>query len=130
MLSTLQAFLITAAKETGEKLVKVSDRLPQDIKIRALDLDEWEQIQKLSTQKGVGAERVDNIALLRRTVLTACVDPNFRDDEFVKAVGALTADEALKKTLKAGEILKLGNEILKFSGFAESVEDARAMAAD
>lgn len=130
MLSTLQAFLVTAAQETNEKIVKVSERLPQGIKIRALDLDEWEQIQKLSTNKSAGIDRIDNIGLLRRCVLAACVDPCFRDDEFVKAVGALTSDEALKKTLKAGEILKLGNEILKFSGFAESVEEARAMAAD
>ena len=41
-----------------------------------------------------------------------------------------TPTEALNKTLKAGEIVKLANAVLKLSGFGESVEEARKEAQD
>ena len=126
MLSVLQAFLIEAAKETGEKEVVVSDRFPAPFKIRALDIDEWERIQRLSTNpEAAGANRVSEMGVLKRCVIAGCVEPNFRDAEFLKVLGVQSADEAIKKTLRAGEIVTLANEITKFSGYGESVEQAR-----
>lgn len=129
MISTLQAFLIQAAKEQAEQEVQVSKRFDQKFKIRALSLDEWERIQKLSTNPEA-RERVDNIGMLRRAAIEGCIDPNYKDAEFIKALSVNTPDEALKKTLKAGEVVKLANSILKFSGFGESVEEARKQAQD
>ena len=128
MISTLQAFLIQAAKEQTEQQITVSKRIEYPFKIRALSMDEWERIQKLSTDPET--HRVDNIGMLRRTAIEGCLDPNYKDAEFIKAIGANTPDEALKKTLKAGEIVKLANAVLKFSGFGESVEEARQEAQD
>lgn len=129
MISTLQAFLIQAAKEQSEKEVSISARFEQKFKIRALTMEEWEHIQKLSTNPE-SRERVDNLGMLKRTAIEGCVDPCYKDAEFIKEVGANTPQEALNKTLKAGEIVKLANAVLKFSGFGESVEAARQEAQD
>lgn len=130
MISTMQAFLITAAKENKTQEVKISSRIEQTFKIKAIDLDEWEQIQRLSTNAGGGGERVSSIGLLKRTAIAGCVDPDFKSAEFIAACGVHTAEEALNFALTAGEIVTLGNKILKISGFAESVEEARAEAMD
>lgn len=129
MISTLQAFLIQAAKEQTEVEVKVSKRIGQPFKIKAIDLDEWERIQKLSTEPD-GAQRVNSMAILKRTVIAGCIEPEFKSAEFIKELGCNKPDEALVKCLKAGEIVTLGNKILKFSGFGESVEEARKQALD
>lgn len=129
MISTLQAFLIKAAKEQSEKEIIVSKRFEQKFKIRALTMDEWEQIQKLSTNPE-SRERVDSYGMLKRAAIEGCVDPSYKDADFISALGVTTPAEALAKTLKAGEIVKLANAILKFSGFGESVEEARKQAQD
>lgn len=129
MISTLQAFLIQAAKEQGEKEVSVSKRFDQKFKIRALSMDEWEHIQKLSTDPEA-AQRVDSLGMLKRAAIEGCVDPNYKDAEFIKQLGVNTSAEALSKTLKAGEIAKLANAVLRYSGFGESVEEARKEAQD
>lgn len=137
MISTLQAFLIQAAREQTEKEIRVSARFDQKFKIRALAMEEWEQIQKLSTDPESKA-RVDSMGMLKRVAVEGCVDPNYRQEEFIKAVeegmgdGRLikTPMQALCATLKAGEIVKLANAILKFSGFGENVEEARKEAQD
>lgn len=129
MISTLQAFLIQAAREQQEQEVSVSRRFGQKFKIRALSMGEWEEIQKRSTDPD-GARRVDSLGMLRRAAIEGCVDPNYKDAEFISGLGVNTPTEALNKTLKAGEIVKLANAVLKFSGFGESVEEARKEAQD
>lgn len=129
MISTLQAFLIQAAKEQSEKEIIVSKRFDQKFKIRALTMDEWEQIQKLSTNPE-SRERVDSFGMLKRAAIEGSVDPCYKDADFISALGVNTPMEALAKTLKAGEIVRLANAILKFSGFGESVEEARKQAQD
>lgn len=129
MISTLQAFLIQAAKEQTEKEVSISQRFDQKFKIRALTMEEWKHIQQLSTNPE-RRDRTDNLGMLMRAAVEGCVDPNYKDAEFLQAIGANTSLDGLNKTLKAGEIVKLGNEILHFSGFGESVEKARSDAQD
>ena len=123
MISTLQAFLIQAAKEQSEKEVSVSKRFDQKFRIRALNMDEWQHIQKLSTNPEA-AQRVDSLGMLKRAAIEGCIDPNYKDAEFIKQLGVNTSAEALSKTLKAGEIVKLANAVLKFS------EEARKEAQD
>lgn len=137
MISTLQAFLIQAAKEQSEKEISVSKRFDQKFRIRALSMDEWEHIQKLSTNPE-SRERVDSLGMLKRAAIEGCVDPCFKSEEFIKAVDEATKDnvsvktpgQALCATLNAGEIVKLANAVLKFSGFGESVEEASKEARD
>lgn len=129
MISTLQAFLIQAAKEQSEKEISVSKRFDQKFRIRALSMDEWERIQQLSTNPE-SRERVDSLGMLKRAAIEGCLDPNYKDADFIKELGVNTPAEALSKTLKAGEIVKLANAVLKFSGFGESVEEARKEAQD
>jgi hypothetical protein len=129
MISTLQAFLITAASEQQEQEIDVAARFPQKFRVRALSMGEWERIQKLSTDPDKPG-RTDGLAMLRRVAIAGCVDPEFKSEEFLKQLGAATSDEALTKTLKAGEVVKIANAVLKFSGFGESVEEARKQAQD
>ena len=129
MISTLQAFLIQAAKEQTELEIDVSKRIGQKFKIKAIDLDEWERIQKLSTEPD-GAQRVNSMAIMKRTAIAGCIEPDFRSAEFIKELGCNTPNEAICRALKAGEIVTLANKILKFSGFGESVEEARKQAQD
>lgn len=129
MISTLQAFLIQAAKEQQEQEINVSKRFEHKFKIRALSMNEWEEIQQKSTNPE-SSQRVDSLGMLRRAAIEGCIDPNYKDEEFIKGLGVNTPTEALNKTLRAGEIVKLANAVLKFSGFGESVEDARKEAQD
>ena len=136
MISTLQAFLITAAKEQTEKEVQVSGRFKEKFRIKALNLDEWQHIQQLSIRPESG-ERVDQIGLLKRTAIEGCIDPNFKSEEFIKAIDESREDisvrtpaQAICATLNAGEITNLANKILRFSGFGENVEEARKEAQD
>lgn len=131
MISTLQAFLISAAKESGVFEQKISERIETPFKIRALSIDEWQEIQRLSVNihGGIG-ERVSSIEILKRAAIAGSVDPDFKAAEFIEQCGAHTPEEALKKVLNAGEIVTLGNAILKVSGFAESLEEARREAQD
>jgi len=129
MISTLQAFLIQAAKEQEKKEIEVSQRICQKFTIRALSMEEWDAIQKKSTNPE-NRERVDSMGMLKRTAIEGCADPNYKSEEFLNALGVHTSEEALNKTLKAGEVVKVANAILKFSGFGESVEDARKEAQD
>ena len=129
MISTLQAFIIQAAKEKNEKEIAVSKRFDKKFKIRALDMEEWEDIQRRSTNPE-SKERVDGLGMLKRVAIEGCIDPNYKQEEFLNALEVKTPEAALKKTLKAGEIVKLGNAILQYSGFGESVEKARQEAQD
>lgn len=129
MISTLQAFLIQAAQETSETEVSVSGRFEHKFKIRALTIEEWEKIQKLSTDPEA-PKRVDTMGMLKRAAVEGCIDPNYKDAEFIKQLGVNTPVQALGKTLRAGEAVKLANAVLKFSGFAENVDKARQEALD
>ena len=68
--------------------------------------------------------------MLKRASSEGFSGPNDNYAEFIKQLGVNTSAEALSKTLKAGEIVKLANAVLKFSGFGESVEEARKEAQD
>ena len=137
MISTLQAFLIQAVKEQTAKEIRLSERFTENFKIKAISLDEWQNIQRLSVTPEAGG-RVDQIGLLKRTAIEGCVDPNFKSEEFIQAVDEATPEDvpvktpgqALCATLNAGEITRLANAVLKFSGFGESVEEARREAQD
>lgn len=129
MISTLQAFLITAAREKQEKEIRIGERFPEPFTIRALSMNEWEEIQKKSTDPEA-AKRVDGLGMLRRVAIEGCINPDFKSEEFLGQLGVATSMQGLEKALKAGEVTRLANSILKFSGFAEDVEKARKEAQD
>ena len=56
-------------------------------------------------------------------VLNHTVEPNFKDAEFVKQVGAVYPEQAMGKVLLAGEISVLAEQIRKVSGFEDSLDD-------
>ena len=62
-------------------------------------------------------------------IVNHCLDPNFKEAELLKGLGVQTPEQAVSKVLLAGEIVELGNQISRISGFDtdinEEIENAK-----
>ena len=127
MATALQAFLIEAAKIDGTKEVHLRGRLAEQVfVIRGLTLGEWNQARKRAVNANEsGADRIDGVELTKQTIIAGCVEPNFKDAEFVQSCGCMTPSELIDRVLLAGEASQLANEIMSASGFGEDIEKAR-----
>ena len=125
MITTLQAFLIESAKEEGKKTIHLNGRLSKEsFVIRGLTVGEWEQTRKRALNpSGKGGDRVDGIELTKQTIIAGCIDPNFKDEEFIKSCGCITPSDLIDKVLLAGEATQLSKEIMKASGFDVDEKD-------
>ena len=52
-----------------------------------------------------------------------CVDPDFKNADFLKKLNVLTPEQAIAKTLLAGEVITLGEKISAISGFDTDIND-------
>ena len=88
------------------------------------------EYQKMSTK--IGKKRkveFDSKTFNELVVLNHTLVPNFRDAESIKKAGCRTPEQFLYKSLLAGEISELAQEISALSGFDkdmdEEVEEAK-----
>lgn len=56
-------------------------------------------------------------------IINHCVDPDFKDAEFLKKLGVQTPEQAVGKVLLAGEIVELGGQITSISGFDVDINE-------
>lgn len=126
-LSSLQAFLIESSKSENVKAVVISKRLKEyKFKVRGLSAGEYREVRKRAVNpQGTGGDRIDSLDLARQLIVDGCVEPNFREAEFIKQVGVKTPVEAVDKLLLAGEVSRLSNEIMEISGFNEDIGKLR-----
>ena len=139
-MSVLKDFLLENADViTKEVEVAVSPRFKDKdgnllkFKIRPMSGDEFGKYQKQCTTLNVMGKKketsFDSGKFNVMCIVNHCVDPSFKEADFLKGLGVQTPEQAVSKVLLAGEIVELGNQISKISGFDvdinEEIENAK-----
>lgn len=130
-MSNLMQFLIENPVDNLTEEVIVSPRLAKfPFKIKGMTGPEFAEYQRMSTK--IGKKRkveFDSKTFNELVVLNHTLEPNFRDAESIKKAGCQTPEQFLYKSLLAGEISELAQEISALSGFDkdmdEEVEEAK-----
>jgi Phage XkdN-like tail assembly chaperone protein, TAC len=123
MSEMLQALL--GAENSVEEEVYIK-RFNGHFRIKAIDGVTLNKLREQATHYvGKGANRkkhFDEEEFNGLLIATACLDPDFNNDELKKKYEVATASDCVQKALLAGEIMKLQEAILKLSGFDEDEE--------
>lgn len=99
-------------------------RLDADFVIKALTGDKINSLREETTYTKVGkggkTERVENTEELGQLIVaSACIEPDFSDEELMNHYKASSPGDCTQKALLAGEIAKLSSEIMDLSGFED-----------
>lgn len=124
-MSALMQFLIENPVDNLTSEVIVSPRLSKfPFKIKGMTGPEFSDYQKLSTKIGRHKKvDFDSKVFNELVVLNHTVEPNFRDADSIKKAGCQTPEQFLYKSLLAGEIAELAQQISALSGFDKEFED-------
>ena len=134
-MSKLEYFL-HPVEEVEIKEIVISERFkgadgkPATIKIKAITQDENNSLIKRCSIREKGAnglinETVDRQKYICELILSCCVEPNFREPEFVTKMGVANPADALTKIFLPGEFSKLSEEVLKIIGMGDILEQAK-----
>ena len=133
-MSLLQDFLATNSNidEIVEE-VAISPRFKDaegnllKFKIRAMSGDEFGRFQKACTKIDTSSKKrtteFDSGKFNVMCIVNCCIDPDFKDAEFLKKLGVVTPEQAVSKVLLAGEIVELGQQISTLSGFDVDINE-------
>ena len=139
-MSVLKDFLLENADVISKEVeVPVSPRFKDKegnllkFKIRPMSGDEFGKYQKQCTTLNVMGKKketsFDSGKFNVLCIVNHCLDPNFKEAELIKGLGVQTPEQAVSKVLLAGEIVELGNQISRISGFDtdinEEIENAK-----
>ncbi len=124
-MSNLMQFLIDNPVDNLTDEVIVSARLAKfPFKIKGMTGPEFSEYQKLSTKISRHKKvEFDSKVFNELGVLNHTIEPNFRDAESIKKAGCQTPEQFLYKSLLAGEISELSQQISILSGFDKEFED-------
>lgn len=130
-MSKLMDFLINNTIENLTEEVVISDRFKVDgeilkFKIKAVTPDEFSDLQKQCTKIGKkGKMNFDSKMFNEQLIVNYTVEPNLKDAEAIKKAGCITPEQLLNKTLLAGEVATLVEQISTLSGFDKDLEELR-----
>ena len=123
-MSALTDFLIENPVDNLISEVIVSTRLAKfPIKIKGMTGPEFSEYQKLSTAIGrhhkidFNSGRFNELVVLNHTI-----EPNFRNVDDIKKASCTTPEQYLYRSLLAGEIAELAQQISSLSGFDADLE--------
>lgn len=133
-MSLLKDFLLENSDViTKEVEVVVSPRFKDKdgnllkFKIRPMSGDEFGKYQKQCTTINFNNKkretRFDSGKFNLLSIVNHCVDPNFKEADFLKSLGVQTPEDAISKVLLAGEIVELGGQISSISGFDTDINE-------
>ena len=124
-MSNLMQFLIDNPVDNLTDEVIVSARLAKfPFKIKGMTGPEFSEYQKLSTKISRHKKiEFDSKVFNELVVLNHTIEPNFRDAESIKKARCQTPEQFLYKSLLAGEISELAQQISSLSGFDKEFED-------
>lgn len=90
------------------------------ITIRPVTTEEWQSARARSIKiSKTGEPSVDQVAMGISLMVDGCVVPNFRS---TKVLDTFTVpEEFVKYNFKPGEIERIANEIMQYSGYGEDV---------
>lgn len=139
-MSLLQDFLVeNAGVSEKEHEVIVSKRFKDKdgnllkFKIKPVTGEQFSDYQKkCSSFEFQGKKKtmqLDSGRFNNMIIINHCIDPDFRNSDFLKKIGAQTPEQAVSKLLLAGEVVELSQRISEVSGFDidinEEVENAK-----
>lgn len=139
-MSKLKDFLLENADiVTKEVEVPVSQRFKDEdgnllkFKLKPMSGDEFGKYQKQCTSININGKKketnFDSGKFNMMCIVNHCIDPNFKEADFLKQLGVQTPEQAVSKVLLAGEIVELSSQISSISGFDidinEEVEKAK-----
>ena len=118
-------FLIENPVDNLTDEVVVSQRLAKfPFKISGMTGPQFSEYQKLSTKIGRHKKvEFDNKKFNEMVVLNHTIEPNFRDAESIKKANCQSPEQFLYKSLLAGEIAELAQQISGLSGFDKDMEE-------
>ena len=124
-MSDLMNFLIENPVDDLTEEIMLSKRLKKfKIKIKAMSGTEFSEYQKLSTKIGRHKKvEFDTKKFNELIIINHTVEPNFKDSESLKKAGVQTPEQLLYKSLLAGEISDLAEQISKLSGFDTDINE-------
>lgn len=133
-MSALKEFLVENSDIVGKEVeVPISSRFKDKegnllkFKIRPMTGDEFGKYQKQCTTINVNGRKKETIFDSGKfnllCIINHCIDPDFKDADFLKQLGVQTPEQAVSKTLLAGEIVELGNQVTKVSGFDTDINE-------
>lgn len=91
------------------------------IKIQALDSEEFIALTGSAADSNGNYDYSKGYDVNAKLVAAGMIEPNLKNEELLKHLGAVTPAEAAKKLFK-GEINKISLEIAKLSGFSDEEE--------
>lgn len=133
-MSVLKDFLLENADVIDKEVeVAISPRFKDKdgnllkFKIKPMNGEEFGKYQKQSTTLNVMGKKketsFDSAKFNNLCIINHCVDPNFKEADFLKSLGVQTPEQAVSKVLLAGEIVELGNQISRISGFDVDINE-------
>lgn len=125
-MNALQQFLTKNSVDNLIEEVSLGGRLKDfTFKIKALTGNQYNDFQAVCIENPNSAKkRRFNTKKFNELIVINCViEPNFKDPEWLKALGVVDATSAVYKTLLAGEITDLAERALRLSGFDRDMEE-------
>jgi len=123
MLNELQQFLMDNPITALEEEVIVSERLKNfPFKIKCINAEQLSEYQKqcIKNPNSPKKRQFDVKKFNELIIINHCIYPNFKDTEWLNSSGCATnPGELVNRTLAAGEIVNLSEQIQKLSGFGE-----------
>lgn len=132
-MNALQKFLLENPVEDVTADIVISERLKGfHFKIKAITSGEYNQYQSVcienpnsSKKRKFNTKKFNELVVLNHTV-----EPNFKDADWLKAAECVDSSRLINKTLLAGEVTEVAQQILKLSGFdnedlEEEVEEVK-----
>lgn len=106
------------------KVIKLAGELGDfDITIKSLTTKQWGEARKQCLTISQDGIQMNQDKLNTLIVLDGCVNPNFRSAETLRKANITLPIDLIFKVFKPGEIEKLANEILEYSGFGSDIKD-------
>lgn len=125
-MNALQQFLTKNSVDNLTQEVSLNGRLKDfKFKIKAMTGNQYNDYQALCIENpNSPKKRRFNTKKFNELIVVNCViEPNFKDAEWIKALGVADATQAMYKTLLAGEITQLAEEALRLSGFDRDMDE-------
>lgn len=126
-MNALQKFLLENPVDDVTADIVVSERLRGfPFKIKAITSGEYNQYQSICIENPNSAKKrkFNTKKFNELVVLNHTIEPNFKDADWLKAAECVDSNRLINKTLLAGEVTEVAQQILKLSGFDnEGLED-------
>lgn len=118
---TLTQFLLDNPQVDITEDVYVAERFKEagfKFTISAMSGEQFSAYQKEATAIGRHKKvNFDSKRFNELVVINHTVNPNFKDADTIKKAGCQTPEQFLYRSLRAGEVVELANQISRLSGF-------------